>query len=90
MKFTAELWEHSPGGWCFVTVPAAVGEALADGPGPRRGFGAVRVEVTVGSTTWQTSVFPSKESYILPMKKPVRRAEELEPGDPVICNLRAI
>lgn len=43
----------------------------------------MRVEVTIGSSTWQTSLFPSKDvgSYILPLKKPVRRAEGLSVGD---------
>ena len=41
------------------------------------GFGSVRVEATIGSTRWQTSIFPSKENatYVLPLKKAVRVAE---------------
>ena len=50
-------------------------KAIADGS-VRRGFGSVRVEATVGPTTWRTSIFPSKESgsYVLPVKKAVRTA----------------
>ena len=46
------------------------------------GFGSIRVEVTIGSSTWQTSIFPSteEETYVLPVKKPIRKAERLEPG----------
>ena len=93
MRFTAELWEwhEGEGGWFFVTVPPDVGEELQASGGPRRGFGSIRVEVTVGSSTWRTSVFPSKEhGYVLPVKKPVRTAEGLEPGDPVECALRLL
>lgn len=84
MRFTAELWEHSPGGWCFVSLPEDLSELLRAETGPRTGFGSVRVEVTVGGSTWRTSVFPAKEGYyVLPVKKPVRQAEDLEPGDRV-------
>jgi hypothetical protein len=90
--FEAELWRY-PGesGWCFVTLPVTLAEEireLTDG-GTRRGFGSVRVSVTVGSTTWSTSVFPdsSSGSYVLPVKQAVRRAESLEVGDPVPVSL---
>jgi hypothetical protein len=49
------------------------------------------VEVTVGGCTWQTSVFPSKEgNFVLPVKKAVRRAEDLLPGDPMTVGLRVL
>ena len=57
--------------------------------GLRRGFGSVRVEATVGGSTWRTSVFPdtSSGSFVLPVKKPVRIAEGIEPGDTVDVSL---
>ena len=83
--FRAELWAHdpgSPGSWHFVTVPAAVSEEIAEESGPPRGFGSVRVEVTIGGTTWRTSVFPDSAGggYVLPVKRQVRVAEDLEEG----------
>ena len=83
-EFTAELWEHSgPGSWHFVTVPFEVSEDIREVSGPPGGFGSVRVEVRVGSSTWLTSVFPDKSSgcFVLPVKKQVRAAEALEAGD---------
>jgi hypothetical protein len=48
----------------------------------------VRVTVTVGGSTWQTSVFPTKTgTYVLPVKKPVRTAENLTEGIPVETQL---
>jgi Domain of unknown function (DUF1905) len=43
----------------------------------------VRVEATIGTTTWTTSVFPEAKSkcYVLPVKKAVRTAQALEDGD---------
>ncbi|MET9259856.1 DUF1905 domain-containing protein [Amycolatopsis sp. NPDC004079] len=50
--------------------------------GPRRGFGSMRVQVGGGTTTWRTSVFPdSTRGYVLPVKRAVRKAEKLDPGD---------
>lgn len=84
--FRARVWEHSPGdpgSWHFLTLPPEVSEEVAVESGPREGFGSIRVEVTVGCTTWRTSLFPDATTggYVLPMKKPVRRAEGLEAGD---------
>ncbi|MGB7880788.1 MAG: DUF1905 domain-containing protein, partial [Ilumatobacteraceae bacterium] len=58
----------------------------------RRGFGSVRVEVTVGSTTWRTSIFPDtkSESFVLPVKQAVRLAEGLGDGSPVVVILAIV
>jgi hypothetical protein len=93
-EFSALLWEH-PGAdsWHFVTVPAEISDDIADlTAGTRRGFGSVRVTVTVGSTTWQTSVFPDSKTgcYVLPMKKAVRTAEDLQAGAEVELRLEIV
>ncbi|WP_418277690.1 DUF1905 domain-containing protein [Isoptericola jiangsuensis] len=93
ISFSAPLWQweaRQDDAWWFVTVPVDESDLLADLPLPPRGFGSIRVEVTVGATTWRTSVFPSKESYVLPMKKAVRRAEGLGPGSRVDVRLSTI
>ncbi len=53
------------------------------------GFGSIKVEVTVGATTWRTSLFPSKEAraYVLPVKKAVRTAEALVEDKPFEVSL---
>ena len=83
-EFTAPLWRY-PGadGWHFVTVPEDVSTDISDlTDGVKRGFGSVRVAVTVGATSWRTSVFPDSKTgtYLLPMKKAVRVAERLDAG----------
>ena len=84
--FDAELWEWdaAPEGssWVFVTVPPEETEEIRLRSGPPTGFGSVRVEATIGATTWRTSVFPDRRGYALPLKKAVRRAESLEVGEP--------
>ena len=55
-RFRAPLWiwdASGDGSWHFVTVPDEAADeikAIAEG-GPRRGFGSVRVEATLGATT---------------------------------------
>jgi hypothetical protein len=90
--FEAELWSsQSVAAWAFVTVPADVGEDVGLLSGPPTGFGSVRVEVTVGGSTWRTSVFPdTARGYVLPVKSAVRRREELEPGDQVTVTLALV
>jgi hypothetical protein len=89
--FHAEIWEHAPeepGSWHFLTLPADVAEEVAFEAGPRGGFGSVRVEVSIGSSTWRTSLFPDSrsDSFVLPVKKPVRQANGLQAGD--TCEVR--
>ena len=56
------------------------------------GFGSVKVEATVGGTTWQTSLFPDSKraAYVLPVKKAVRSAESIDVGDRTTVRLNLI
>jgi hypothetical protein len=79
----------------FVRIPPEAAEAIVAHEferrlemGKRRGFGSVKVTVTLGDSRWQTSLFPNKDgSWFLPVKKPVRVAEGLEYGDEVAMEL---
>lgn len=86
--FDAELWvwdARRDDSWTFVSLPAEVSEHIHEltGPRSRRGFGSVRVKVTIGGSTWTTSIFPESASgrYTLPVKKAIRKAESLDAGD---------
>jgi len=97
--FTAPLWRWSarstaePGAWFFVTVPppasSEIREIREEMEGHTRGFGSVRVTVVSGTTRWETSVFPDGASrcYVLPVKKSVRAAEQVEEGDDLTVTL---
>jgi len=92
--FEAPLWlwdARRTDVWTFVNLPTEIADEVLDLVGDRtRGFGSVRVEVTVGGTVWRTSIFPSSDTYVLPVKKAVRRAESLEVGDPVRVQLTLV
>ena len=95
-EFEAPLWKWQGDGaasWYFLTLPFEVTDEIDEiTTGKQAGFGSVPVNVTVGATTWTTSVFPSKEqqSFILPVKAPVRKAEALVEGATTHVTLRLV
>jgi hypothetical protein len=92
-EFAAPVWLHSGGSWHFLTVPEDVSDDIRDlTEGRRGGFGSVRVAVTIGRTRWRTSVFPvaADGTFVLPVKKAVRAAEDLEDGDPAKVRLELV
>ena len=90
-RFTAPLWiwdARDDSTWHFVTLPEdEADEITAVTEGLRRGFGSVRVEVTVGPATWRTSIFPSNGSFVLPVKKAVRTKVGADEGDDLDVDL---
>jgi hypothetical protein len=92
LRFAAPLWAHDgEGRWHFLTLPAEAADELRDRVPPQGpGFGSIRVTVTVGDSTWDTSVFPDKasDSFVLPVKKAVRLINDLVAGDAVQVQLR--
>jgi hypothetical protein len=93
-SFVAEVWEHEgPAAWHFVSLPEAVADDIEATYGHQaRGFGSLRVEVTIGRTRWSTSIFPDRKrgTYVLPVKKSVRVAEGLGAGAPARLTLTVI
>ena len=96
VEFEAELWlwdARRMDTWTFVSVPPELSEEIRERAAalPPAGFGSVRVAVTIGGSTWQTSVFPGDDGrYGLPVKKSVRRAEGIESGDRVRVRLEVL
>jgi hypothetical protein len=97
VTFDSELWlwdARRNDSWTFLTVPVAESEEIRElaGHGLRRGFGSVRVRVTLGGSTWTTSIFPdgARSAYVLPIKRTVRRAERLEAGDTATVTIELI
>jgi hypothetical protein len=93
VRFTAPLlvWQGAAhGGIGYVLIDGEAAEAIRGHElmrrlelGKRRGFGSVKVAVTVGGSEWRTSVFPQKSgSWFLPVKKAIQRAEGLAEGEP--------
>ena len=88
-KFNAKVWVW-PGyaGWHFVTLPKNLSKKIKK-IGKIYGAGFVRVKVAVGKSTWRTALFPHKESesYLLSIKKPVRKKEGIWEDDDIEIKL---
>jgi len=81
------------GSWVFVTVPRDASDIIREIPRePRPGFGSLRVEATIGSTVWRTSIFPESKTgcYVLPVKKAVRAENGVQPPDTVEVTIELI
>lgn len=79
--------------WHFVNVTKKVSEEIKENfSGSKRGFGSIKVKVTVGSTTWSTSIFPDKKTgtYILPLKAKVRKRENINDGGSISYTLEIL
>ena len=96
---TTQIWRWqsatAPAAWYFVTISGAVADdirvAAITGQwlNGRRGFGSAKVRATIGDTSWNTSLFPHKQSggWMLPVKAVVRKAEGLTEGNEVTVSV---
>ena len=89
--FKANVWIYPEMvGWHFVTLSKKDTEDINFYfSEKKRGFGSLPVIVTIGKSTWKTSIFPDKESglYIPPLKKEVRKKESINEGDKITLSL---
>ena len=78
--------------WVFVTLPVDMADEISESLPRRPGFGSVRVAARIGSSEWNTSIFPSKadRSYVLPVKRAIREQEEIDVGDTVQITIRLV
>ena len=94
IKFKAKPGEwQGQGAWCFVSLPKEYyDEIRAIISSPKRGLGSVKIEASIGVTLWKTSIFPDTKSgtYLLPIKKAIRTAENLNVGSVVHIKVRII
>lgn len=91
LTITEKLWRY-PGeaAWYFIRLDKESSHQVKEGA-PKRGWGSVKVQVKVGATTWNTSIFPEKDgSYLLPVKASVRKAEGLNNETMVTAQLTVV
>jgi hypothetical protein len=86
IEITGVIWKYpGPGGWCFVSVGDKDSKTLKNERRINRtGFGYVPVTATLGSSVWETTLFPSKDGpYLLAIKASVRTRQRVGVGDEV-------
>lgn len=95
-KLTGEVWlwgydTNAP--WHFVSVPKKeTAQIKKDFSVSIRGWQSLRVEVTVGKSTWNTSIFMDSrtQSYLLPLKAAIRQKEEIYKGDKIKFTIKIL
>lgn len=91
-KSTVKLWDANPK-FFLASVPTEYFAELKElGDANRRGWGAIRVDVWIGKTGFQTSIFPDSKNmtYDLPLKASVRKAEGIVEGSTVSVQLELV
>ena len=89
LEAALQIWSNDEGSSHFVRLSA---QDLLDirnhARAVRRPFGTVKVEATIGTITWRTSVFPVKGGgYFLPVKIDVCRKSGISAGDLITVGL---
>lgn len=80
----AKVWRWKTGSWHFANLSLKQSEEIRRRfGGTARGWGSIRVRITIGETEWSTSLFPSNENktYLFAIKAAVRKAEGIDEGD---------
>ncbi|WP_036096320.1 DUF1905 domain-containing protein [Leptospira weilii] len=81
IKFQGTVWIYpGKGGWHFLTLTSTASkEAKSILNKTSRSWGMIPVTAKIGVTSWNTSIFPEKNStkYVLPLKADVRKKEKI-------------
>jgi hypothetical protein len=88
-EFEGELWYwRGPSPYHFITVPEEACAGLrAVSAVVSYGWGMIPVNVRIGESDFETSLFPKYGGYIVPIKDGIRQTEGLATGDAVTVNL---
>jgi len=86
-------WLGSKSTWHYVPLPLTMSDEINTlrqyHQSKRRGWGAVKVEATIGALAWQTSIFPAFDQgcYALFLKADIRKQAALRVDDTVTLQL---
>ncbi len=86
-----KIWVfEGPTAWYMVTIPLKQSTEIKKEFGDRhRGWGSIPVSVKLGKSTWKTSIFWEKKgTYVMALKKEIRRAEKVTSGDVIEFKLQ--
>ncbi|MBZ5736335.1 DUF1905 domain-containing protein [Nocardioides sp. TRM66260-LWL] len=86
---TALEW-RGPAPYLFVPMPIEDSEDLKEAARGLEYWGQVRVEATIGATTFVTALFPKDGRYLLPVRAAVQRAEGVAVGVHVEVSLQLL
>jgi len=71
-------------GWHFIGIEKKIAEKIKEEKLQKVGFSFVKVRVKIGKTSWNTTLFPTKEGqYLISIKSEIRKKENIFEGDDV-------
>ncbi|HYF13371.1 MAG TPA: DUF1905 domain-containing protein [Candidatus Paceibacterota bacterium] len=79
-----------PGGWYFVQADKEISDELRRSAHTKKvGWGYIKVKAKVGETSWETTLFPTKNNgpYLIAIKTDVRKVEHISEKDTVRINV---
>lgn len=85
LTFTNELWYwRGPSPFHFVSIPKGSSEQIKEVASRiSYGWGVIPAKITIGKTTWTTSLIPKDGLYLVPIKNAIRFGEDLILGDAI-------
>ena len=88
-EFKGEIFHwRGPAPFLFVAIPEDPSRDLkAISARVTYGWGVIPVQVRIGKTEWQTSLFPKDGRYLVPSRMSVQKSENLEVGDSVVIHV---
>jgi hypothetical protein len=90
-EFTGRIFEwRGPAPYYYVALPDEDSADLKEASAMLTyGWGVIPVQVRIGETEWETSLFPKDGRYLVPLKDRIRRAEGLDTGDEITVRMVA-
>lgn len=86
-----KVWKYEgPAGWFFIYIDKEISKEIIElTKGKKKvGFGFIPVQATLGKSTWDTALFPSKDKkYLLAIKGSIRKKEAVFEGDTIDVEL---
>ena len=84
LEFTGEVVEwRGPVPYLFVPLPPEAADLVDEVKADVVYWGVVPVRAWIGDTEFTTAMFPREDTWFLPLKVAVRRAQGLDLGDVV-------
>ena len=90
LRVTGEVffW-RGPSPFHFVAVDEVTSDVIHQiAASVTYGWGMIPCECVIGSTTYETALWPKNGGYIIPLKKAVRDRESIAVGDEITVVLR--
>lgn len=82
------IYWRGPSPYYFVEIPAAQSDSIKSvSKELTYGWGVIPVVAISKKVKWETSLFPKRGLYLLPLKNVVRESLNVEPGDLIMAKL---